>query len=109
MGDIMYSTVYFSFAGDPVMFTCFFNKTPHKYVGIQVENFPLDDITVKSYYFVGALDNEIRAMETKPGVLRDYLSSRPVIWCNMFGDNLTWKNFKRVESFYLPTEKATLS
>lgn len=107
MGVVRYSTVYFS-VDEPIMFSCFFSNTPHKYVGIQVEHFELKGVVYRSYLFVGALDNEIRAMESKPGFLRKYLSSSPVLWCNISGDDVTWKEFKGAPPFYLPIEEATL-
>lgn len=108
LGELFYSTVYFS-VESPVLFTCYFDNSDEKYVGVKVEDFFYNEKKIESWYFVGVLDNEIKMLETKPGKLKEIFNTRPVIWCNKHGDTLTWRKSNGVADFYQFNEDATLS
>lgn len=108
LGELFYSTVYFA-VETPVLFTCYFNESDEKYVGVKVEDFVTDGKRVESWYFVGVLDNEIKMLETTPGKLKEIFNTRPVIWCNRHGDTYTWRKNNGIAEFYQFNEDATLS
>ena len=107
-GDLKYSEVYFKLE-EPILFTCYFSNTPDKYVGIMVEDFEMDDIRIKSWYFAGVLQNEISMLERVPGKLKELFEQRPVWWCNDNNGKIVWKKQPRVFSAYSFCETATLS
>ena len=107
-GEIKYSTVYFK-VNEPILFTCFFDNTPDKYVGVMVEDFESDGKKIQSWYFVGVSQNELRYIESTPGGMKKLFESRPLWWCNRNGDVYTWKKQRFLSSSYSFCDRATLS
>lgn len=107
-GQVRYSAVYFSLE-EPVLFSCYFENTPDKYVGVMVEDFENGNNRIQSFYFVGVLENELRILEKKPGKLRELFDHRPVLWFNRHSTGReVWEKHQGVMPFYSFSEFASL-
>ena len=107
-GHIKYSAIYFKL-DEPIMFTCYFNNSEDKYVGVMVEDFEANKHKVQSWYFVGVAENEVRMLETTPGKLKELFESRPVWWCNRTNGSITWKKQNGISAIYQFCDRSTLS
>lgn len=108
LGELRYSNVYFKI-DEPILFTCFFDKTDNMYVGIKVEDFVTNNKRVESWYFCGVVESEVRLLEKTPGKLKEMFDTRPLVWCNKHGDVITWKKHNGAAPFYSFCERSTLS
>ncbi len=107
-GEVKYSTVYFSIE-EPVLFSCYFENSPDKYVGVMVEDFEFGSTRVQSFYFAGVLENELRVLEKRPGKLKDLFDHRPVLWYNRHSTGQEkWEQHQGVLPFYSFNEFASL-
>lgn len=110
-GNIKFQSIYFALE-KPILFSCYFENTPDKYVGMMVEDFEDLDCQINSYYFAGILSNELHMIENKVGKLREFFKNRPVWWMNhRIGpdtDNQRWAKHSNINPMYLPTEKTKL-
>lgn len=111
LGEVMFHTVFFSIEDSAILFTCSFERSEpdEKYVGFMCEDFLYKEERLKSYYFVGAAENEIKFCQSKMGKLRELCENRPAIWLSFIGNDLNkFELHKSVCPIYLPTERASL-
>jgi hypothetical protein len=110
-GEVKYSTIYFEME-EPILFSCTFQNTPDKYIGMRVDEIGDFDSTIKVYYFVGVLNNEISLLEKKQGKLKELFDNRPVLKCvaRITGEDIvqSWYKKDKIDYAYSPTDKASL-